>query len=81
MYLYLMSFAGWQDDSSSVKLRQHFRRHYKDLLPLSSGMYACDYDVTSDESNVCPSINSHPTHDSKLIDFPSFSQNLFQTQL
>ncbi|KAL6364507.1 hypothetical protein LRP88_01909 [Fusarium phalaenopsidis] len=60
MYLYLVSFVGWQDDSSSVKLRQHFRGHYKDLLPLSSGMYACDYDVTSDESN------SKPISDSAL---------------
>ncbi|KAJ3456040.1 hypothetical protein MRS44_016063 [Fusarium solani] len=58
MYLYWCSFTGWRDDANSIKLRQHFRNHYKDLLPLSSGMYACDYDVLFEEANASTTLPS-----------------------
>lgn len=50
--LYCCSFAGWADPNLSPSLEEHWQYRYKKLLPYSSGMFAADYDVTTDEANV-----------------------------
>jgi hypothetical protein len=54
---YVSAFTGWTDTSREQETQQHFRQRYKNMLPVSCGMYVADYDVSCDDANV-----SHPLY-------------------
>ncbi|KAM0668534.1 hypothetical protein ACQRIU_002096 [Beauveria bassiana] len=56
--LYFCAFAGWADPSLTPSMKEHWQSRYKKLLPYSSGTFAADYDVTSDEANSTPLSNT-----------------------
>ncbi|KAF4552052.1 FAD-binding domain-containing protein 6 [Elsinoe fawcettii] len=56
--MYISAFTGWTDTSLEPAVNNHMRERYRAVLPVSSGMYIADYNITDDYANSNPLSNS-----------------------